>query len=215
MKINPKETIAGFPLLKIRDLLKAEMAHSVRGIAYFLKIDKGQAEQVLQTLLELEYIEEETDAGETIYVNTIKGNALGLAKAIPSISRAKAEELFSGFMQRVNEVNSNDYYLYKVTKVILFGSYLTDSPTVNDIDIVIETQQKETDPKLGREKKAARSKEAAAKGVTFRNIIDYHFYPDHEVKQFLKSKSRYLSLHSSSDEVLEEAVSSQVYPSKV
>ncbi|WP_273214066.1 nucleotidyltransferase domain-containing protein [Runella zeae] len=213
MKINSKDTIADIPVLKIRDLLRDKRASSVRGIAYFLKIDEEEAGRVLKILIGEGYLKEEGEGENVSYSNTTKGNALGLAKAIPSISRAKADEIFNDFMERVKEVNHNDYYLYKVKRVILFGSYLTESATVNDIDIVVETERKESDNNLGRQKNESRSSEASMRGVRFGNILDYLYYPQYEVSQFLKSRSRYLSIHMGYDDILDETESKVVYSS--
>ena len=93
----------------------------------------------------------------------------------------------------------------------MFGSYITIAITVIDVDIAIETERKEKDPAQWRKKNEARYKEAIRKGVRFNNVLDMLYYSEHEVRAFLKAKSRYLSLHSSADEILEEISTQQVY----
>lgn len=212
MKINPKETIAESPLLKIRDLLKKGKAESIVLTASFLKITKKKARQLLKNLLELGYIEEVQVDGYKIYRNTLKGNALALSKAVPSLSREKADALYNAFIERVKQVNQEDYYLYKVTKVQLFGSYLTVSPVVNDIDICLELDRKEADSEIWLKQNQARVSEAAQKGVRFNTYLDELFYSEREVRSFLSAKSRYLSFHDPDDGILAQTATKQVFP---
>jgi predicted nucleotidyltransferase len=44
----------------------------------------------------------------------------------------------------VKEVNEAGKFLYRVRKVALFGSFLTESSTVGDLDIAIELVPKES-----------------------------------------------------------------------
>lgn len=58
-----------------------------------------------------------------------------MATAAKPVTRAKADLIFTGFMLRVQQVNEDLYYIFKVTRVVLFGSYIQDTETVNDIAI--------------------------------------------------------------------------------
>lgn len=203
MKLDLRENIAGFPPLTIRDLLKKNNSINYEIAAKFLGLSENKAKKVLQELMKLGFIESiETDSFMT-HTNTIKGNSLALSKAIPPISKTKAEQLFSEFISRVKSVNENPDYLYKVTKVILFGSFITDSPTVNDIDIAIEYIQKET----GEEFMNAHSQKienARKKGKRFYSFVDQMLYSYREVELYIKSRSRYLSLHKMDDDILNQ-----------
>ena len=49
-------------------------------------------------------------------------------------------------MQRVEEINNNDYYLYRVSKILLFGSYINkDAVDFGDVDIAFELERKTED----------------------------------------------------------------------
>jgi predicted nucleotidyltransferase len=211
MKINSKEKIAGFPLLKIRSLLKKDLLNN-EITAIFLKTDQGQAQIVLTELFDLGFIKIDPVQITIQYVTTLKGNALANAKAVSSISKGKAEMIFSEFMERVHEVNQNSKYLFKVTKVVLFGSYITDSLTVNDIDIAFEIRGKDDDDDVFMAKHQEKVKEAIGNGKKFKTFIDELGYSETEVIQFLKSRSHYLSLHSIKDGILKRTEVKQVYP---
>ena len=49
-------------------------------------------------------------------------------------------------------MRDNPYFLYKVTKVYLFGSYLPEAERINDIDLAVKLEPREKD---SRETKAA------------------------------------------------------------
>lgn len=212
MKINSKDEIAGFPLLKIRDLLKSKEFLYYENVASFLKTDQDRAKIVLTELFDIGFIQIDPIQISIQYVKTLKGNALANAKAFIAIPKQKAEKIFSEFMERVQEVNQNSKYIFKVSKVILFGSYIKGSPTVNDIDIAIELTRKDENDDTFMAKHEKIIQEAITKGKRFSNMLDRLYYPNQEVVVFLKSKSRYLSFHFMDDGILNETETKQVYP---
>jgi predicted nucleotidyltransferase len=210
MRIDTSSKIGGFPLLKIRDLLKRNSYQNVNIVSNFLNVGPDVAAALLDELVKLELVELVNDNHIT-HQNTVAGNSLALSKAIPSISREKADLIFAEFMQRVKEVNENPYYLYKVKLVLLFGSYITDAPFVNDIDMAIELIQKEEYKENWREVAKKRLSEAREKGVRFGSFLNQLSYPQTEVRLFLKSKSRYLSFHPTDDAILDKTVVRKLY----
>jgi predicted nucleotidyltransferase len=145
------------------------------------------------------------DQSEPLFRKTLKGSTLGLASASKPVTRKTAERVFSEFMERVKRVNSDPYFLYKVTKVIIFGSYLTDALRINDLDAAIELTPKEEDPQLRMEQFQQHSLEAERKGRNFDTFVDKIGWPETEVKLFLKSRSRTLSLHPINDKIIDMA----------
>jgi predicted nucleotidyltransferase len=110
-------------------------------------------------------------------------------------------------MDRVRQVNSDSSYLVKVQKVLVFGSYLTDAIRINDIDVAVELTWKENHPMVLNEEDKAQlalnlSIMAEDKGKKFSSFLDRLEWPEHEVRLFLKSRSRTLSIHSIHDEIL-------------
>jgi predicted nucleotidyltransferase len=76
--------------------------------------------------------------------------------------------------------------------VVLFGSYIRDAETVNDIDIAVELAPKIDDIELRIKLYAQRRRKCKRR---FRNLTDYLGWPMQEVWLYLKSRSRALSLH--------------------
>ena len=93
------------------------------------------------------------------------------ARFVPRINRAKAEKLLADFLQCVEEVNAHPDLLHWVTEVRVFGSYLTNSDNLGEIDLAIK---KERRPASGSFSDA---------------------YPERLVALLLKGGSRYISLH--------------------
>ena len=93
------------------------------------------------------------------------------ARSVPRINRAKADKLLADFLQCVEEVNAHPDLLHWVTEVRVFGSYLTNSDDLSEIELAIK---KERRPGSGSFSDA---------------------YPERLVARLLKGGSRYISLH--------------------
>lgn len=98
--------------------------------------------------------------------------------------------------------------MIKVKKVVVFGSYLTVAPKVNDIDVAVEFAWKEDHRKVFNKDKAKLALYLALKaenrGRSFGTFVDRLFWPEQQVKSFLKSRSRTLSLHPIQDKILDQ-----------
>ncbi|AKD56692.1 nucleotidyltransferase domain-containing protein [Spirosoma radiotolerans] len=220
MKIEKGQMIAGQPILKVRDFFKRYERFSVETAAYFFTLSKKAAKMICLEFTELGYCkrvlpEEMAPAyrKEIRYELLPLGCSLALARAVPPITRQKADRIVQEFMDRVEEINGNEKYIYKVSKVLLFGSYIRPEATeLNDVDIAVEITPKYDSPDERRKKSDEYMRSAIENGRHFRDWMDQMFAPQNDVKAFLKNKSRYISLHPSDDEVLEITETKQIYP---
>jgi predicted nucleotidyltransferase len=203
MRINLNDTISGIPVRNVRKMLKKSHVLCVDNVMENLGIDENHATALIAELISRELIQPHTvmaHHSETSYwKTTLSGNAFAIAKAGKPIRRKSAEKIFAKFMDRVREVTTSPYYLYKVKTVVVFGSYLSDSSTVNDIDIALEIVPKESDTERFGELLDQRRDLLLQQGKHPKNIVEYVSLPEIEVYRFLKSRSRALSLHSISD----------------
>ena len=147
MRIQPDALIAGFPANRIRELLRqSDDFLSCRHATKILGLDADKARYLLDRLDQEGFIERNTDvpASETehYWKRTLKGNALSKALFSRPVSRRIAEKRLSEFMNRVHQVNADSRFLYRVRKVILFGSFLTDALCVGDLDLAVELDRK-------------------------------------------------------------------------
>ena len=121
------------------------------------------------------------------------------------------KQSLSEFLERVKEVNEDDYFLFRVNKVVLFGSYLSSNESVNDIDIAIELVCKITDHETFEDLARIRVEQALQKGRTFRDSIEQIFWPQTEVRRYLKARSRVISLHDTHELLSLQCESKVIY----
>jgi hypothetical protein len=130
------------------------------------------ARALVEQLLKDGMIERFSDCrGQVAYQPTSKGNAMRATRSAPRLNRAKADKLLANFLRSVEEVNARPDLLHWVTEVRVFGSYLTNSDDLGEIDLAIKKEQR------------------PARG-SFRDA-----YPERLVALLLKGGSRYISLH--------------------
>src|SRR6476646_8146404 len=79
---------------------------------------------------------------QVAYQPTIKSNASRATHLVPRINRAKAEKLLADFLQCVEEVNAHPDLLHWVIEVRVFGSYLTNSDDLAEIDLAIKKERR-------------------------------------------------------------------------
>jgi hypothetical protein len=103
---------------------------------------------------------------------TIKGAALGMTKFVRRIDRAKADALLKGALERVTAINTDPAMMYWVTEVRVFGSYLTDTNDLGDLDLAVKCEW--------RRDRTASNYEPGAEQVVLRRV---------------KGRSPYISIH--------------------
>src|SRR5262245_26411604 len=106
------------------------------------------------------------------------------------ILRKAAERKLAEFMGRVAAVNEDPKFVYRVARVVVFGSYLTNAETLGEIDLAIEFAPRERDPTRDE---ALRAECYRRRTQAFRNVMDEAYWPLEEVRQYLHT--RFLNLH--------------------
>src|SRR5689334_21940723 len=113
MRIQTSDIIAGQPALAIRKLLKNRDG-TISTAVESLQVDHVIAKQVLDDLSLEGYITFtaplNTREDRLDWQNTIKGHALANATARKAITRVKAEQLLTAFLERIKEINACDDY---------------------------------------------------------------------------------------------------------
>ena len=202
MIIDPQGTICGFPSMEVRKALKGLRGGSGGSALYFqekLRASLKDTKEFIKRLQQEGFLTLDPDLDREYWKCTIKGNALGQASARP-ISRKTADRILRGFLERVHEVNANDYYLHVVPVVFVFGSYLSDKEKIGDIDLAFDLEQRpriypnaypgQDFGNLTRE----RTHQAWESGKSFSNTSDQVCWSSTEIYLFLKSRKR-LSFH--------------------
>jgi len=197
VRIDPKAVIGGYPALTIRKLvrklnnLQYWNAETVQAI---LRNERSEAEAIVRVLVEAGLARAAPIRGMDTCATTQFAQSFGSATAAKPITRQTADHALSQLLERVNQVNRDECFLAKVTKVVVLGSYLrAEVDRLSDLDIAVELQPKEANwDRLG-ELTRNRVEQLQAAGRRF-NWIEAEYWWHLEAFQFLKSRSRAISL---------------------
>src|SRR5207248_2289196 len=140
---------------------------TVRKAANVLKIREEQGRRLVYSLRRLGYVEVIRQQRLGTWRNTMAGNALANATAAPPLSRTDADRLLKEFLIRVGIVNNDPSWLYRVGKVVIFGSYLKSQEWVGDIDLAIRLDRRREFAELWPETLLAKADAAARRGRHF------------------------------------------------
>jgi predicted nucleotidyltransferase len=198
VQLRSGQEIAGFPALKIRDLLRKIGDGSIR--EEWL-LDKGfhpqEASQLFEALVQHLYIEPNRNIHERdgrYYKLTEQGLSIARASGAKRVQRETAARALTDFMVRVREVNENPKFLMMVTEVVIFGSYLSDKENLGDLDIACKCEFKFAfpDPQTFAKKLSEHFK---ASGRSSKGSLVDMYWPWEQVHLYLKNRKRTISLH--------------------
>jgi len=195
MRLDSNATVVGYPTLLVRQALR-KLRHIHQWGSGTLAAAAGLPDGVGPELAK-------ALAAEGLIRNIHKGAwtmcqaglTFSAATAAKRLTRATADRALTEFMDRVARVNSDAYFLGRVTRVALFGSMLNpsiDSPS--DIDLAVEIVPKIADWESHTERNNDRVQELMTLGQRFRHTIEYAACWQLEVFRFLKGRSRAISL---------------------
>lgn len=54
------------------------------------------------------------------------------------VTRARADKMVAELPARAEAMNADPRYMHLISRIAVFGSYLTDKPTLGDLDTAIE-----------------------------------------------------------------------------
>ena len=129
------------------------------------------------------------------WIVTQAGDTFSVATAAQSVSRQTAERALAQFLERVARVNADPYFLARVMRVALYGSMLRpEVKRLSDVDLAVQLVAKEANPDRLREVNAKRIEELAILGKDFGSFPRNQFCWLLETFQFLKGRSRVISL---------------------
>jgi hypothetical protein len=156
----------------------------------FKPIKATEVERVLAALIANGYLEPHKpeykwDTRE--FELSRKGRQLAAANLVKRFDRAKADQEIADLIARANEINARDELVFYVRKITVFGSYLTDSNDLGDIDLVVQTWPRRRDPFKESQRRAAGKRLDASES---------HRYCNNEVLRLLRARKARLSLNA-------------------
>ncbi|MGD0499472.1 MAG: nucleotidyltransferase domain-containing protein [Bryobacteraceae bacterium] len=216
MRIDPSGALGGFPVLLVRKVLRRLNdylhwdADAVRQIA---GIGPEQVADFIKALQKAGLAKANRGRDSGTWTTTQLARSFGAASAAKPITRQTAERVLQGFLERVDQVNSDPYYLARVSQAVLFGSYLRpELDRLGDIDIAVELRPKESDYEQVREANERRLADLEARGQRVAGgFLARETWWWREVLRFLKARSRAISFHDYAyEKELVDAVPNQV-----
>ena len=222
MRIDPRDKIGGVPVMTVRTLLRRFMSATVVG-SFF------RDERLLKALLGQELVRllhrDPTQLREPRvvlgrgdraagpwYELTDEGMRFAQASAAAPLRRATAERKLHEFIARVEQINQSDEYAYRVARVVVFGSYLTDVERVNDIDLAVELVPRWDGFNVGIQHRKEQERVRLAPRHRTRNALAVEQWPWREVFLFLKARDRAFSFHDMRDSILYGIAKRVLYP---
>lgn len=106
-------------------------------------------------------------------------------------SRATATKALNNLLNKITEANQRNDFIYRITKAVLFGSYInSNKEKVGDLDVAIYIELKDkTIPEIKQNQDRARNK---CYGIS---LIEEMIYGKEEVFKFLRDRKKVLELH--------------------
>ncbi len=204
MQIAKDQLIAGQPALKVRSFVRAYRILSFYTSEFekLLNFSPAEAEDFAHEMVSLGFLTQTTYCpvnNRPVYQVGDQGHMLANASAAKLITRKTADRVLQEFMERVRIVNASTLYAYKVETAVLFGSMLSDKERLGDVDIAIELRAATKDRHEFQELLENRWIAGLESDKLFRSNFELLAWPETEVRFFLKSRSRSLSLHRLGD----------------
>lgn len=208
MRIVPGQTIAGVDLVQVRDALRRvkQRRFTVASLADRLGVD-DDGRRLVDALAEQGYLEREQphDGEDGWWRLTVQGNALTNATAAKPVKRATAQRALDGLLERAQQVNDDASFAYQVDEVVVFGSFLDpDAEVVGDVDVAIGLSPRYEGAEL-EQRSHERIQTALDAGRRFSSFFEELSWPQVEVLQLLKGRSRVLSITTIDDSILDVA----------
>jgi hypothetical protein len=161
-------------------------------VAAKLRLTSDEGELFIQELAKLGLLEpEKTPNGSPGFRVSQKGLRLVNWRAIPRMTRSKADLLLSEFLGRCAAIDNDDELTHYVRSAWVFGSYISVRPDLGDLDLLVDIRWR---PIPGRDLVAQSCLRAEQSGRDL-SFIQRLGYGELEVRKILKSKSPYLSIH--------------------
>lgn len=152
MRVDRNRRIGRWPSLEVRQMLRrlGTEARDLPTVALRWGMREAEARRTLAALGRLGYVARDPDPAHAApWRRTRHGDELAGASISRPLTRAQARRMLTRFLRRVAEVNRKRHFLCRVTAVGVFGSYLTDTLAIDELDIAIQVVPKAPAPGTG------------------------------------------------------------------
>lgn len=192
MKLDPRQQIAGHDARAIRDLLKRQDDLTVEYVQKTLDISSSEASKTIDGLLAVGYLEGDSRGFHPV---TPAGRQVGNASFAKRMPRSRADQLLRDLLVRAAEINVRTDLTHRVGQINIFGSYLSDTPDLGDLDVAVRLEVREEYADTFVDVSVSK---AQASGRRLSMVAQLGF-SELEVLEILKSGQRAVSLHNFSE----------------
>jgi DNA-binding MarR family transcriptional regulator len=169
---------------------------STREVAAKLKLAPEDTGRKLRRLEDAGFLERRDGSftGETDEWNaTVSGGALTMAKFLKPISRARADTLLAGVLERAAGYDADEAKPYVISEMLVFGSYLRpDEKELGDLDLAVTFAERQP----GSATPDALLDYAHGSGRRFPHIVAAAGWAQTELLRLLRKGSGYINVHT-------------------
>lgn len=196
VQIKRSQTIAGVSLVNIREFFSNVRKYhredfSAAELTEEMALDADASKTLLQELKHHGFIERISEKHKAEWTITVKGISLSRASAAGKVRRSTADKALSDVLARINEINSRPDVLDDIAAVVVFGSFLTDSETIGDLDLAVKLRDRY--PRDGQWSNRVLAY-AANSGRSFSNLTEKLAWHQSEIYQLIKARKRTISV---------------------
>ncbi|MFL9828647.1 nucleotidyltransferase domain-containing protein [Rhodoplanes sp. SY1] len=202
MRIDKNETILGYKMTLIRDLLRriSSRIWTDGDIAAHFHIPIARAEQLADALIRrgLLTLKPDAEGNERDLVVTDLGQRLCAARFLKPIARSRADAIIADTLVRIEAINARDELVYRIAEAHVFGSYFRGEAEVSDVDLAVRLARRRPGSKLSEEN-MDRVRASGQVSLTFLRMLTFG---SNEVLKLLRGGARHL--HVTPWDVFEE-----------
>lgn len=147
LRVDRSEIIAGQPIKRVRDFLRRldNRTWDAQEIAEYFGL--ARADSLIRELVNRKLLERAKGIrGKRgkFYQQGEYATRLTNARFLKSITRERADALIAGLLQRIQAVNEDKEFLYKVAEARVFGSYIDSARAdLGDVDVAIRLERRQ------------------------------------------------------------------------
>jgi predicted nucleotidyltransferase len=110
------------------------------------------------------------------------------------LTRERADVLLKELVERAKKINEEEVdFVLGISRLAVFGSYMTDKQVLGDLDIAVELGRRDSDPTKYAQRVLERGR--AAKGNFASSLGGRILWVQEEVHRALKARVRAISIH--------------------
>jgi hypothetical protein len=191
--------------MDIRQVLRqfGPMSRNLPSVMATFRVDDQEAHRIVNRLYLAGYVRRDPASPDGLqWCRTPRGDELAQAGVGRPLSRARADRMLQGVLRRVADINRKPYFLCQVTAVGVFGTYVTDAPLIDELDLVVRIAPKPPAP--GSSDDVFRPNRRLPYW-RFQKLLPRHEWPhwrERHVELYLVGGKRSLVLHTSDDPLL-------------